>query len=255
MDDGICRVKKELLSQLSNCDVSISHQITNGKNYMYKFDSNIIYNSMNLKGLSKNRNNALKYAKSDICIICDDDLNYVKNFEKIIAKAYAENPLADVITFQAVDEYGNFHGKIYDKTFKHNKKTILGVTSSMVTFRKSSLGKNGLKFDENFGLGTKWCIGEENILLNDCLNKNLTVLSYNRSIVIHPIESSGIDYRDELVKSRPVVFYRLFGFMGVVLFLMYFPIFHYKFYSVKYSIYNFLKLSCVGLREYFGEQK
>jgi glycosyltransferase involved in cell wall biosynthesis len=250
MDDNIGRVIEDLVPQLKNCEISISHQITNKKKYNYEFSKNVVYHSMRKKGLSKNRNNALKFAKSDICVICDDDFSYVNNFEKTILKAYEDYPDSDIITFQALDEIGDFHGKIYNKVFRHNWRTILSVNSSMITYKKSSLDKNNVKFDENFGLGTKWCVGEENILLSDCLKKKLNILQYNKPIVIHSKESSGLDYRDELIKSRPVVFYRMFGFLGLGLALIYFPIFHYKLYRKKYSVFKFIKLSFKGILEY-----
>lgn len=51
------------------------------------------------KGLSKSRNRAIEKAKADICVIADDDVKYVQNYEQIICNAYEKYPFADIIVF------------------------------------------------------------------------------------------------------------------------------------------------------------
>lgn len=244
MNQGINRVKKELLPQLKNCEVIISHQITDNKTKPEKksMGKNVKYFYMYDKGLSKNRNNALKNATGDICVICDDDLNYVKGFDKIVKQAYKNNKSADVITFQAIDEEGNFHCKL-KKSRKHNFYTILFINSWMITFKRKNAIDNNLTFDENYGLGAEICVGEENIFLKDAFDKKLNLIHNKNPIVVHPDESSGINYRAELIKSRPLVFKRMYGLLGYLFALVYFPIFHYKLYKEKYSFFEFIRRS------------
>ncbi len=252
-NENIERIKKELLSELiknkSIDEVVISHQIfdkvTKPQKYLTK--GKVKYFYMYDKGLSKNRNNALKHSKADICHICDDDLIYLKNFDKIIKEEYEKNRDYDVITFQAVNEGGIKHFKVEEGM--HNRKSILGISSWGITFRRKVILKNNLKFDEEFGLGAKYCVGEENIFLKDCLDKNLNIKHMDKAIVFHKDESSGIQYRDELINSRIKVFIRMFGFFGGVFVVFYFTIFHYKFYKEKYSIFRFFWLSLRGLKK------
>lgn len=110
MNAGIQRVIAELLPQLllqleSADEIIISHQITDPdfQNQERDFPDKVRYFSMQEKGLSKNRNNALKQAKADLCYICDDDLTFLPNAIKIIKQTY-KNSDADLITFQAIDE-------------------------------------------------------------------------------------------------------------------------------------------------------
>jgi hypothetical protein len=49
------------------------------------------------------------------------------------------------------------------------------LSSVHLTFRKDRLTKANISFDENFGAGTKFYMGEENIFLADCLRKGLVV--------------------------------------------------------------------------------
>lgn len=247
MNDWIYRVKKELLPQLINVDeVIISHQITDWSilpesNTLW---DNVKYFCMFEKWLSKNRNNAISKSTTDICYICDDDLNFIDWFENIIKDKYLQNNY-DVITFQA--ENGNWkkHFKLLE--WKHNMLSVLKIWSWGITFRRNSLSKIWMKFDENFWLWTKFPVWEENIFLTDCIKSKLNVYHFDNSIVIHPDESSWMNYRDELIIARIKVFKRLFWFFWWILWVIYFTIFDYNIYKNKYSIKNFFILSFKSL--------
>ena len=55
------------------------------------------------RGLSKSRNLAIANAKTDICLICDDDEIFVDNYEEIILNAYYENK--NVLTEEAIIQF------------------------------------------------------------------------------------------------------------------------------------------------------
>ena len=249
MNNGINRVKKELLSQLKNVDeIIISHQITD-KNIIpenieeiKKYHKNIKYVYMNEKWLSKNRNNALKYSNTDICHICDDDLNYIKWFEKIIKKAYEKNDY-DIITFQAENNEWKKHFKI--KEWKHNRFSILKIWSWGIIFRRNNIIQKNIKFDENFWLWAQYSVWEENIFLTECYKKGLKIFHNDNSIVIHPDESSWINYknRKDLIIARIKVFKKLFWFIWWFVGIFYFTISHYKYYKNYFSIEEFFILS------------
>lgn len=247
MNSWIERVKKELIPQLWNVDeVIISHQITE-KNIQPELENlwkNVKYIYMYEKWLSKNRNNALKYATADICHICDDDLDYRDWFEKIILAEYEKNE-ADIITFQALTPSWNKHFQV--SQWKHTRLSILRIWSWWITFRRESLVKNNRIFDENFWLWARYPVWEENIFLADAIKLWCTLRHSDQAIVIHPEESSGINYRDELIIARIKVWKRLFWFFWWVFAVFYFTIFHFKFYKNQYSIWGFFCLSCKSL--------
>lgn len=249
MNWWIQRVKNELLPQLKEVDeIIISHQITvksiiPENNILWK---NIKYYYMNEKGLSKNRNNALKQATWDICHICDDDLHYIAWFIDIIKWEYMSSD-SDIITFQAENEIWRKH--FWVKEWKHNFITILKLSSIWITFKRESLCENNIVFNEKFWLWSKYPVGEENIFLSDSMNKWLKLSHCNKSIVIHPDESSWIDYRKELIIARIKVFKKLFWFLWGLLWVFYFTILHYKYYNDKFGIYDFFILSCQALKD------
>lgn len=250
MNEWIYRVKTELLPQLKNVDeVIISHQITD-KNILPENNNlwkNVKYFFMFEKWLSKNRNNALSKSTTDICYICDDDLNFIDWFENIIKDKYLQNNY-DVITFQAENEKWKKHFKLLE--WKHNILSVLKVSSIWITFNREIISKIWLKFDEKFWLGSKYPVWEENIFLSDCIKNKLKIYHFDESIVIHPDESSGIYYRDDLVIARIKVFKRLFWWIWWFLWVFYFTILHYKFYKNKYSIIKFFILSFKSLINY-----
>jgi len=253
MNDWIDRVKKELLPQLQNTDeVIISHQITNKNLFpehqkeISKLHKNIKYIFMSESGLSKNRNNAIKNSNSDICYICDDDLNFISWFEKIIKSEYGKDNY-DIITFQAENEIWKKHFNI--KEWSHNRFSILKIWSWWITFRRKSILENNIFFDELYWLWTMYEVWEENLFLNECNRKKMKMFHSNNSIVIHPEESSWINFRDWLIIWRVKVWKKLYWFLWWLLSVLYFSIIHYKMYNQNYSFKEFLILSFKGLKD------
>lgn len=163
MNEKIERVIKELLPHLKNCEVIISHQITNENISPFNafLGANVKYVYMYDKGASKNRNNALKYASGDICVVCDDDVNFVDNFEEKIKNMYKDESI-DVATFKSINLEKRDRKKYSSKKFKHNLKSILSVSCIEISFRRKSIISKGINFDENFGF-SKYLGCEENI--------------------------------------------------------------------------------------------
>lgn len=253
MNQGIERVTSELLPQLHEADqVIISHQITD-PNYNtpnIQFASNTIYLTMHEKGLSKNRNNALKAASADICYICDDDLNFLPNAIQNIKTTYQESQ-ADLITFQAQNEKWELHFQV--KEGKHSPISVLRIRSRGISFKREKILKNQISFNEEFWLWAKYCVGEENIFLTECYRKGLKMLHNNTAIVFHPSESSGIDYKDrkELIIARIKVFKQMYGILGAILGGLYITVMHYKFYSPYFSLKEFIWISLQAMKKNF----
>lgn len=247
MNSGIDRVKSNLISKLSDADeIIVSHQITDSDIYPEKesLGDNVSYHYMYNTWLSKNRNCALKASYSDICHICDDDIEILPWYVDIIKEAYKNND-SDVITFQAINEVWELHFNASE--WKHNSVSILRIWSWGVTFSRNAVLEKNILFDENFWLWAKYPVGEENIFLHDCHRLGLKTQHINYPIVMHPTESSWHNYRDELVISRIKLWKRMWGKFGWVAAVLYFTVFDYKHYKISYSPYSFFVLSCRSL--------
>ena len=91
-----------------------------------EYDEKIINNnkirmySYNERGLAKSRNRALDKTDADICVIADDDVIYVDNYEKIILNAFKQQESADLIIFNIKILNPNRQGSIITKNKKIN---------------------------------------------------------------------------------------------------------------------------------------
>ena len=180
---------KESLDFLSDLniqtDVVIVNQ-TDKQNYIvdrYK-DNNVIFISTFDRGLSRSRNKALENASADICLICDDDVQYLDGYGEIVIKAFNDIKDADIIIFDSIMTYRD--GKTCTKGFKkiekvHKFKTFSSV---LIAFKRKSIIENNIRFNEDFGTGSgKYEMCEDSIFLRDCYKKGLKAYIYPR--VIH----------------------------------------------------------------------
>ncbi|MCR5735728.1 MAG: glycosyltransferase family 2 protein, partial [Lachnospiraceae bacterium] len=120
------------------------------------------------RGLSKSRNLAIENAASDIVILCDNDVEYEKDYEKKILDAYERHKDADLIVFYIKRRERLKPLSKKDRRLSH--LLALKIFSPEISFRKKSI--EGISFNEDFGAGAKYIMGEENIFLYECLRQH-----------------------------------------------------------------------------------
>ncbi|SMN01888.1 Glycosyl transferase, group 2 family protein [uncultured Candidatus Thioglobus sp.] len=201
------------------------------------------------KGLSKSRNHALKKASADICLLTDDDISYKENIEKIIIKAFLDNPKADIITFQVQTPDGGQFKPYLKNSYWHNYRTLMGVSSCEVAFKRKVVVESGINFDEDFGLGAKYLSSEENIFLVDALGRGLKILYIPIPIVVHPNETSSDFNRNNIqyIKGKGAMFYRMFKSKGYFIAFL-FALKQYN--TSNYGFFSFFKAMLSGINEY-----
>lgn len=192
---------------ISTPSVTINQITATNKSLINTTESDSIHRvySYSEKGLSKSRNKAMQKSKSDICILADDDIKYVDNYQKIVQNAYNTYKNADIIAFYV----GNNINKKECKRI--NYLSSLKIKSVQITYKREKLKKTGILFDENYGTGTKICIGEENIFLYDCLRKKLKVYYISEKIAeLLPSSSSWFKgYTKNYFLVKGSAFYRM----------------------------------------------
>lgn len=143
------------------------------------------------KGLSKSRNLALKNAKGKIVLIADDDVVYKKDFDATIIQAHNQYNNKAVISF-CIEKPNGLLFKKYLTKAKTDLRLIelFNVLSIEISVNKSILDKIGVTFDENFGLGSQYEMGEEAIFLSDIKEKNKQITFVPSVIATHPEVSS-----------------------------------------------------------------
>ncbi|MCM0666170.1 glycosyltransferase family 2 protein [Flavobacterium tyrosinilyticum] len=193
-----------LVPMFPSCDHSkisilVINQVQN-ETKLSSSNSNIrVINSFE-KGLSKSRNLALENATGKILLISDDDVVFQKGFIAKIIDAYHKYPNAAVIKFSALKP----NIKPLNKHVVYSKSSlsifdILNTSSIEITLNKFHVDFGKHKFDENFGLGGMFEMGEEAIFLSD-LKKEGKQLVFEPEIIVEHNTSTSSDKIDVLEK-------------------------------------------------------
>ena len=205
IDEGIEKVPAVLMSPRDDVKYVVSMQYTKEESKarvpaMLKERKDVTLTFLEGKGLSRNRNNALNHATSDMVVIADDDNRYTDALIDHIFEAYKAHPEADVIHFQALDLEGNpLHPYPADY-----------VCSVEMTFRR----KVSTKFDERFGLGSPLlCAGEEDVWMKDAKDAGYQIRYVPKPIVMTPRVTTGTQFagNPKLQMTKGATFKHVYG--------------------------------------------
>ena len=128
------------------------------------------------RGVGLNRNNALLRATADICLLADDDVVYEEDYEKIILEAFEKNPKADVILFNIYSADGKKRSDA--KNIIRVRRNSCGRYGAVrIAFRRMSVIKNAISFNQLFGGGCMFTAGEDIIFIRTCIKKGLCVIA------------------------------------------------------------------------------
>ena len=233
-NEKVVNVPSLLLPEREDVSYVISYQYTDEQMLAHIPQelkrSDIKFIPMEGLGLSKNRNNALRYADGDIALIADDDVSYTdENIDKII-EVFTQNPQTDVALFKIKTLDTDPPMKRYPLT-KGRYKSVKGYypSSIEIAFRISKV-KDKIYFDERFGLGSDYLnSGEEEIFIRSCFNNSLQVDFYPYYIVTHPYQSTGKDrYSQKSLRSHGAVSSYLYGLSAYIR-------------MIKYSVFTSVK--------------
>lgn len=175
-----------------------------------KYD--VIWYNFIEKGVGLNRNNALLRSNAEICIIADDDITYVDNYEKIILKAFEENKNADVILFNI---YSNDKNRFICKKKMNVNITNCGKFGGVrIAFRRNSVLKKTISFSNLFGGGAKYSAGEDVAFIRDCIVNGLKVISVPEYILELREERESTwfkGYNEKYFKDLGALYSKLYG--------------------------------------------
>ena len=124
------------------------------------------------KGLTVSRNLAIMHATGDVCLLCDDDEEFVPDYEHRLLDAYAQNPEADLIIFKMT----NYPARFPDAPRWLKGADLMRVASWQISFRRQRLVDSGVRFDELLGAGSGNGAEEELKFLTDCRRAGLHIL-------------------------------------------------------------------------------
>ena len=134
-------------------------------------NSRVRFISTTQRGLTRSRNLAIATSDADICLLCDDDEVFVDGYEQKILSAYERLPQADVVIFRMVNYPCAFGDQVRQLKFPQT----MHVASWQISFRRESLLRTGVRFDELLGAGSGNGAEEELKFLLDCQKAGLQI--------------------------------------------------------------------------------
>ena len=203
-----------VFSDFAEFNLLIINQTSQDKQLTSNLENVKVMNSFD-KGLSKSRNLAIELATKALLILTDDDIVFQPGFESHVLKAFNSDDSHDGFRFEFLNGKGNF-AKKYPKHFeeKLSQLEILNTSSVELVFKRESIQKVNLKFDENFGLGTEFGMGEEAIFVADAVKKGLSIGFVPEVLVAHSHPSTSQRTAVSMQYFiHSAVFYRIYGKM------------------------------------------
>ncbi len=150
-----------------------------------------------LKGLSKARNEGMKYVTGDVVVLSDDDCWYPADALDKLSFIFKKNPSINVLMTQIMDPIGNVLYKNYpnNRLYITQKIQLVRKSSIEIAFKKNSL-KNEM-FDEKLGLGSDFVCGEEVDFLIRNYSKDSQYL-YEPIVSVFHRKKEGHDTRSQI---------------------------------------------------------
>lgn len=200
------------------------------------------------RGLSRSRNMAIYNASEDICIFCDNDVEYVDNYQEIILNAFDTHKDADLIVFY-IKRKEKLQPNFADER-RMGYLSVLKIFSPEIAFRREAV--SDIKFDEKFGAGSnKYIMGEENIFLYDCLKAHKKIYYVPTKIAeLREVESTWFSGYDERFFISRGANYAAMTRLFSLLLILQFAVRKTKEYKDEMSIFGALKYMLKGRREY-----
>lgn len=217
-----------------------------------KSQHHIRYVETRERGLSKSRNMAIRNASADICILCDNDVEYLEGYEKMILDEFDAHPEADLIVFYI--KRPEKPEPNYPTERKMDYLSVLKIFSPEIAFRRERIAD--ITFDEDFGAGAKYPMGEENIFLYRCLQKGKKIIYVPKQIAsLREEESTWFKgYTKEFFVTRGANYYAMSHWFSHVL-IWQFALRKTALYGKDISMTEALRSMYEGRRKYKLEQK
>lgn len=142
------------------------------------------------RGVGKNRNKALLYAKGDILLFGDDDFTYADGYENAIIQAYEEMPDADAIIFGCnMTRNGIVYKTVHNKNGKLTLFKAMRYGAVVFSIKRESWLRANVFFSHLFGGGCRYSAGEDSLFIRDCFKRKLKI--YTHEYVLGNCEQSA----------------------------------------------------------------
>jgi len=195
IDEGLMRVKDLLLTPRPDLRYIVAHQVTDERfraiPQELKRDDVTVTQQM-VRGLARNRNQALNLAGGDIALLADDDARYREEYLDVLQSVFGSAEGPDVACFKIATASGEAEYKDYTAhSYDLRRESHHYISSLEIAFRPAVIRANKIAFDERFGLGSELISsGEEAVFIHDCIQAGLKVEYFPYYVVTHSATSS-----------------------------------------------------------------
>jgi len=197
------------------------------------------------RGLSRSRNMAIRASTEDICLLCDDDEHLEDDYVAKILKAYEVYPDADVIAFRVQYPLK----KCWRSAKRIRYLDTLKIYSWQITFKRESIVRSAILFNELFGAGTKYSHGEENVFLYNCLNNGLKIYYVPALIAVVKQDKSTWfhGFTENYFINRGILTRYYMGIIPATMYAFYFVVSKYARYRKDISFLKAVKNTLKGI--------
>lgn len=196
-------------------------------------------------GISAGRNAGLPFVTGDILMLTDDDCWYLGATLGVVVSYFAELGGAGVLCFRHMDPQTGSTYRHYPSKAKPMLSYIdlLSLASIDICFNLARC-REDIRFDEEFGVGTRYGMGEESILLTSLMKKGLRIGYYQEVLAFHPTKNPNKRLTVRDCTGRAALFRRLYGgLLGFAAFMAFWAKNAFRFDTPMQSLW-------CGLREY-----
>ncbi len=189
LNKGIVRVPSVMLEPREDVTYIVSYQYTDDR-YLELIPDTLRERSdvqifcYKGEGLSANRNLAMDKATADLVIFADDDARFTPDSIDLALDTFKKHADLDVAFFKA----STYTGRAL-KDYPSQERAVKSIPedytiSTLEMVMKRSRTQSVIRFDERFGLGTRFLTcGEEDIWLTDALRLGLKMRYFPKEIV------------------------------------------------------------------------
>ena len=163
------------------------------------------------RGVARSRNAALAHVDSDIVLFADDDVELLCENYAVLRRIFAGDPSLSCVCGMTLDEAGRPRKRFGRHMSALHLWNVAKVGTPEIAVRRCRVVEHGIAFDERFGAGAEWPIGDEYIFLADLLRNRLSGRHVALPLAVHPRVSSGMDFDARSLETRRAVFRRAVG--------------------------------------------
>ena len=179
------------------------------------------------EGVTKSRNIGIEKALGKFILFCDDDTSIHYDNIPVLLEFLETNDDLSLICVNSLDKNFKPRKKFPKKQKKISKWNSAKYGTIEIVANLEFLRLNRVRFNLEFGAGTKYYFGDEYLFIADILKDGGRGMHLPLGIVVHEGASTGIRKLPllDLFGIRLRVFIRVFGVLGIpIVFLLFFRI-------------------------------